>query len=260
MKFIGQNNIVDELNIILPAIRNETVNLNILFRAPSRYGKTTLALLCLDFLGMNNSMIYFPSKGELNTKFRENKRFHFIDEIHTLPEPEFLYPLMDSNKYTFFFATNESGSIKEPLANRCMQFNFTPYSPEEMQEIVRINLGDNRATNDMIIEISSRCRNSPGVAKLICRRLQFAFKRFGFPTSLEELRNIFDNYLDIREGGLTRQDVLYLEYLQRVGGISSLQNIIYGTHIDRDTVLREVEPLLLYQGKIKITSKGRSLC
>lgn len=173
MKFVpdwfrGQKRIVKELGILLDDVVGGR-NLNFLFRASSGYGKTTLALLALNILGFGSSAIYIPEDGVLNMPFQEQLRFHFIDEIHTLKSPEFLYPIMDSSEYTFFLASNESGDLKEPLRNRCIPFIFSQYSLEEMGGVVRNNLSIQLEEN-MINLIASRCRGTPRVAKIICTR------------------------------------------------------------------------------------------
>lgn len=258
MKFYGQEKIQRELDFMLPHIL-EGNNLNVMFRAPSGYGKTTLGLICLYYLDreFKNSAYYLPKGDELDNVFNENKRFHFIDEIHILNNPEFLYPLMDSNKYTFFLASNETGILKEPLRNRCVQFIFSNYSEEEMKTIVRDLIRYN-LTDDMILLISNRSRNTPRVAKVICIRLNYIFKSYGVPKNVDELDKVLTEILNIQEGGLTEQDLNYLDYLRRVNR-ASLNTIMSGTRLDRETILTEIEPLLLYQNKIKITSRGREL-
>jgi len=259
MGFIGQESIIGEIDTILPVIKNSEENINILFRAASGYGKTTLAFLCLNYLGFDNSYMYLPEDGKLVPQFRRDKRFHFIDEVHTLESPEFLYPILDSGKYTFIFATNESGDLKEPLLNRCIQFIFSPYSEENITQIVRECLGEN-ISNEYVAEISSRSRLNPRVAKILCKRLNLIFKNRGVPQEMDDLRNLLTNFLNIKEGGINKLDEIYLEYLKSAGGRSSLTNITWGSGIDRSTILREVEPFLLVKGIIRITSKGRELC
>lgn len=255
MQFINQRNIVRELDIILPEVKNGS-NVNILFRAPSGYGKTTLAYICLGYLGVNNSMLYIPEDGKI-LSIKEDRRFHFIDEIHTLNSPEFLYSYMDSGEYTFFFASNESGVLKEPLINRCIQFIFAPYQEEDIVDIVS-NSFSIKIPREFNQEIASRSRGNPRVAKILCKRLNFYFNSLKI-TTLEDLRNVLDNYMEIESGGLNRLDNIYLNYLGNVGK-SSLMNIVGGTGIDKDTILREIEPFLLYKKIIRITSRGRELC
>jgi Holliday junction resolvasome RuvABC ATP-dependent DNA helicase subunit len=51
----------------------------------------------------------------------------------------------------------------------------------------------------------------------------------------------------------------YLEYLQMAGGTSSLNRIVWGTRLDENTIVRDVEPALIQAGKIRVTSRGRML-
>ena len=43
MTFIGQKKVVLELNLLMESVLHNNKNYNILFRAPSGYGKTSLA-------------------------------------------------------------------------------------------------------------------------------------------------------------------------------------------------------------------------
>jgi Holliday junction resolvasome RuvABC ATP-dependent DNA helicase subunit len=260
MRYVGQERIWRELNMILPEIRNEGRNTNFLFRAASGMGKTTMGLLCLNYLGINNSVYYLPlASGELPYPIDEGKRYHLIDEIHILKTPEILYPYMDSGRFTFFLMTNESGMLLEPLKNRCFQYIFSPYTDDEMGEIIRRALSGYSIPDEMVIEIRDRVRGNPRIAKKVCERLGYVFRNYLVPKTKAELVTILNNVLDIREKGLTEMDRRYLEFLSRVGK-SSLQNIIYGTGIDRNTILTEIEPYLLVLGYISITQKGREIC
>lgn len=256
--YVGQKRIVKELGILLEDV-SKGINLNFIFRAPSGYGKTTLVLLALNILGFGKSAIYIPEDGILNMPFQDQLRFHFIDEVHTLKNPEFLYPLMDCGEYTFFFASNESGELKEPLRNRCIPFLFSQYTLEEMEDVVRNNL-EIKLENEMITLIADRCRGTPRVAKIICTRLSSVFRNYLVPKNIDDLERILNELLYIREDGINQLDELYLQYLENIGGRASLHTLISGTRIDRTTILTEVEPHLLYLNRIRITSKGRELC
>lgn len=256
--FRGQERIVKELENLLEDLVHG-INMNFIFRAPSGYGKTTLGLLCLNILGINNSAMYIPEDGMLNRPIQENLRFHFIDEVHTLKSPEFLYPLMDSGQYTFFLASNESGDLKEPLRNRCIPFLFSQYSLTDMEGVVRGHL-DTKLNDEMINLIARRCRNTPRVAKIVCQRLESVFRNYLIPTNTDDLEMILNELLYIRENGINQLDETYLDYLESVGGRASLHTLISGTRIDKTTILTEIEPHLLYLKRIRITSRGRELC
>lgn len=260
-RFHGQTIILNELNLMISAMVDDGDNYNILFRAPSGHGKTTLALRCMNVLGFENCAYYLPNidGNDLDSEFDVEKRIHTVDEVHGLKSPEFLYPLMDTGEYSFFIVTNESGKLKEPLRNRCIPFIFHPYTLEEISQIVRDSLQNFKIPNEFTIEIANRSRGNPRIAKKTCERLGYVFRSYDIPEDLESFIIILEEVLYIKEKGLTRFDEIYLEFLERVGGRASLVSLISGTGIDKTTILTEIEPLLLYQGLVEITSRGRSL-
>jgi Holliday junction resolvasome RuvABC ATP-dependent DNA helicase subunit len=258
MQFFGQEFIIKELNIILENLKREHSHINLLFRAPSGCGKTTVGLICIQYLGLDDFAYYIPDSSGM-IKFREDKWIHFIDEIHALKHPEILYPYMDSNKYIFLLTSNVSGKLSEPLKDRCIQLVFQPYSVHEMSLIIKSMLKDFTLSEEMYIEIAKRCRNTPRVAKIICERLTHTFKSYLLPRNITELNHILKDILNIREDGINEMDQIYLDYLGKVRN-SSLKNIIYGTGLDKETIITEIEPQLLRLNLIKITSRGREIC
>jgi Holliday junction resolvasome RuvABC ATP-dependent DNA helicase subunit len=163
---------------------------------------------------------------------------------------------MDSGEYNFILISNLSGGMKEAFRNRCIEFIFDPYEEEDMIAIVNNFLQKYHLTRDLVERIALRTRNNPRVAKIICERLQYIFNNHLIPKTIDELELILNNILYIREDGLNRQDDLYLDFLRR-SGICSLETLSRGTGLDKETIQREIEPYLLYLGKIKITSRGR---
>jgi Holliday junction resolvasome RuvABC ATP-dependent DNA helicase subunit len=259
MEFIGQDIIIRELDYLLTDIKNGN-NYNILFRAPSGYGKTYLSLLCLNYLGLGESVYYVPNyKGEIG-EIDEKKRYHFIDEVHILINPEILYPIMDSRKYTFILASNESGNLKEPLINRCIPFIFSKYTIEELMRIVKIHLRVFNIGDEFANIIATHCKNNPRIIKITCERLCYIMRVKGIPRTAEGLLEILENIMYVKAGGLNRLDEIYINYLRRIGGKGSLGTISSGTGLDKNLILTEIEPLLLNLGVIKITSKGREIC
>jgi Holliday junction resolvasome RuvABC ATP-dependent DNA helicase subunit len=248
------------LDLFLPAILGGK-NLNILFRAPSGYGKTSTGFLCLNVLNPNydNSKYYIPnSDGEIYN-LNLNKRFHFIDEIHMLKSPETIYPIMDAGEFTFFLATNESGSLKEPLRNRCIPIIFGKYTLEELKKIVNNFLIGYSFSDEFLEFIAKRVKGNPRIAKIICIRLDLIFKQYGIPRFINELESLMNNILYIKEDGITELDEIYLNFLKSAGGLAGLYTLTNGTHIDKDTIINEIEPHLIELRKINITSRGRLL-
>ena len=258
LRLVGQTHFLSELGIIVDQIK-EGKNFNLLISAPSGYGKTHLALIIVSLCGgnTNNAMLYIPNdQGKI--KINPSKRFHILDEAHTLKEQEIVYPLMDSNKYVFIVCTNETGGLKEPLINRCIPFIFSNYNDEELKEILALYLTVKLPNNFLDILVQGVKRN-PRIAKLTAIRISAILSKLGVPENEKEFRKILEEYLTIDSDGLDILDRKYLEYLRKVGGRSSLQNISFGTRIDSPTILRDIEPNLLLRSIIKITSKGREL-
>ena len=252
--FIGQTRIRRELYYILQEIRRGQ-NFNILFRAPSGHGKTRLAQILLNETGEDYKYI-IPNRRYvyINERFRA----HFIDEIHILKVPEILYPIMDTKRHLLLFASNESGDLKEPLVNRCIPFIFDPYTDEEMFEIIHNDLNKWRLQDELIWELVKVVKRNPRNAKVLCGRLEYIFNNIPLPNTVEELKDILSRILNI-EDGMNAFERRYLEYLQMAGGTSSLNRIVWGTRLDENTIVRDVEPALIQAGKIRVTSRGRML-
>lgn len=251
MRFIGQEHIFKELNAIIP-LAQDGKNFNILFKGPSGYGKTTLAIM-ISLLIDRRFTFLIPNEGKL--KLDLSKRVIFIDEIHTLKDPEFLYPYLDSGKYTFLLASNESGKLKEPLVNRCINFIFREYTKNEMRELILQILGGYFLNNEYIDYILQNTSLNPRICKNTCTRLINLFTYYGIPKNFEELKWMIQEVLQIKEG-LTEPQQRYLNFMEKVKK-ASLSTISLSIKVDKDTILRDIEPVLLYNGRIKISPRGR---
>lgn len=253
MEFVGQSRIVEELKLIAISCR-EGNNYNLLLSAPSGFGKTTLALLFLNAKGLVFSSIGNPPTFAVDL----SKRYIFLDEIHQLKEPEVLYNRLDSGTNTFILATNETGILKEPLINRCIVLEFDDYTDREAAIIMNNIMGFELP--EPIIEVLIRVTSKvPRQMKMLCTRLKYIFSVHGVPDSSEILLDLIYNILNLDENGYNAMQRRYLNYLDSVGGSASITTIANGLRIPKATLLREVEPRLLYDQKLMISSKGRTL-
>lgn len=252
--FIGQERIRRELYYLLQEIKKGN-NFNLLFRAPSGHGKTRLATILLNETG-EKWKYYLPNRRyvSVDTKTRSN----FIDEIHILKVPEILYPLMDRKTNMIVLASNESGDLKEPLVNRCIPFIFDPYADGEMAQIINNDLRKWELHSELIWELVKVVKRNPRNAKVLCARLEYVFGNTTVPRTVLQLRTLLSDILNI-EDGMNAFERRYLEYLQNAGGQSSLNRIVWGTRLDENTIVRDVEPALIMAGKIRISSRGREL-
>lgn len=255
MYFIGQKHIMKQLQIILPELfEKKNIGCNILLRAPSGYGKTTMALSICKYLSGNFFQIYWADWTEYN--FR--KRVIFIDEIHRIKQFEVLYGPMDSGKHVFIFATNQDGNLPEALCTRCYEFIFGDYSTEELMLIAKDSSSFSTTDESLEVIVESGNRN-PRVIKSLVSRLNIYFDRSPEINSrTANFREIMKNIFSI-EDGLDNLCRNYLQTLQDLGGTSSLFLLKSVLHVDENTLKREVEPILVKKGKIRITSRGRSL-
>lgn len=256
MYFVGQNHITNQLAEYLPHLyHNKDAGMNMLIRGPSGWGKTRMAFQICNYLTGGDFDFCLADK----FSFNQNRRVHFIDEVHLLPNPEVLYPFLDSEKYIIVLATNDVALLAEALVNRCSQFNFTAYSIEELREIARMSLRTVMPDSFVDYIIESGGGNPRSIRDLI-KRLNIILMRhpLTIETSLTDFKGIMQESFGIVDG----LDVLcqrYIEALLSLGGTASIQTLSNFLHTDKNTIQFYVEPILLYKNKIKISQKGRSI-
>lgn len=249
--FIGQEHIIKELIAIIDAIQNGE-RFNILFRGASGYGKTTLAYKTI-LRCKKSYQLCIPIDGLIHLDLE--KEIIFIDEIHTLKTPEELYPLLDSKQHTFIFASNESGVLKEPLQNRCINLFLTDYTEDEAKQIVDIycpELEDIYKTK--IADIANR---NPRVIKSLCERLRTIFNYYGKSPDMNLFNKTIEETLNIKDG-LSFECRAYLHFL-KLAKVCSLDLISHAIKIDKATIQRDIEPVLIYKNLISISSRGRKI-
>jgi Holliday junction resolvasome RuvABC ATP-dependent DNA helicase subunit len=254
--FIGQPHIMKELSYTLPYLHSTREGMNILIRGPSGWGKTRMSFMISNYL-TGGQFSY-----QLADKFSFDDRYwvHFIDEVHLLLTPEVLYPLMDSGKYVILLATNDAALLTEALVNRCTQFNFEPYSMEELREITKSCL-TSKVQNDILDYIIESGGNNPRVIKNIVSRINIMMHTVPnllSQVNINEFRVLMEASFGIRDG-LDTMCYRYMEALTSLGGAASLQTLGTYLHTDSNTLRFYVEPVLLYKNLIRISSKGRSL-
>lgn len=256
MFFQGQPGLIRQLGIYLPYLaKNESIGMNFLLSGPSGWGKTRLGLLCCNFLCPDQNFgLYTPDKKTGDVKLEKDLRVHFIDESHTLTDYEYMYQIMDSGKYVFFFATNEAGGLLEPFVNRCVPLVFEPYPLEDLIDIVREHFPYDVSEDDLNEIVKAGCSN-PRIIISLARRLTIYSKQNGLPADIKGvLRNTFGIV-----NGIDAIGQRYLDTLQELGGRASLDTISGVMHTNRGELLYRVEPILLHLKKIQISPKGRLL-
>lgn len=289
-EFIGQCKIIENLQIFIRAAleRKEALD-HVLFYGPPGLGKTTLAHIIRQELGVNIRVTSGPTlerPGDLAgllTNLRDQDVL-FIDEIHRLNRvvEEYLYPAMEDYKldiildkganartiqlklphFTLVGATTRAGLLTSPLRARFgVSLRLDYYSPEELQRVV---LRSAKILNYPIeeaaaFEIARRARGTPRIANRLLRRVRdFA--------QIEELHTITYavtdhalRRLDVDENGLDDMDkrILLTVIDKFSGGPVGVNTLAIAIGEESDTIEEIYEPYLIQIGFLNRTPRGR---
>jgi len=172
-----------------------------------------------------------------------------IDEIHSLgkKKEELLYPHLEKRQGTIIGCTTLLSRVSQPLRSRFVvveRMDLVP--PDRIYEILKCK-ADGKVSEEFLYTISRVAKGSVRTA------LNLLVRAGEFSTPEEMLKE-----LDITEDGLTRLDRQYLAIVgkHKSVSLSTLCRILGETE---ETVLTEVEPYLLRQEYVAISSRGREL-
>ncbi len=290
--FVGQPGAKDNLRIFVEAAKTRGEALDhVLFHGPPGLGKTTLAQIVANELGVNFRSTSGPvitKPGDLAALLTnlEAGDVLFIDEIHRLTPAveEVLYPAMedyaldlmigegpsarsvkiDLPRFTLIGATTRSGLLTKPLLDRFgipLRLNF--YSHEDLCAIVRRGADKLRVEMraDGAMEIARRARGTPRVAGRLLRRVRDVATVEGAGAIDERVADKALARLEIDGLGLDLLDRRYLRLIAEHfgGGPVGVETLAASLAEARDAVEDVVEPFLLQCGLIQRTPRGRVL-
>ncbi len=288
--YIGQEKAKENLKVYIEAAkaRNESLD-HVLFYGPPGLGKTTLAGIIANEMGVNIKITSGPAiekQGEMAAVLNNLKDGDvlFIDEIHRLNRQveEILYPAMedfcidimigkgsaaksirlDLPKFTLVGATTRAGLLTAPLRDRFgVIHRLEFYTPEELQVIIEQSAKylDVKIDSNGSYELARRSRGTPRLANRLLKRVRdFAQVKYDGEISKQVADYALD-LLEVDKYGLDKNDRNILETLiYKFGsGPVGLDTLAAALSEDSGTLEDVYEPYLIKNGFIIRTPRGR---
>ena len=289
-EYIGQEKTKNTLKIFIEAARQRKDSLDhVLFYGPPGLGKTTLACIIANEMGVNIKITSGPAiekPGEMAAVLNNLQEgdILFVDEIHRLNRQveEVLYPAMedfaidimigkgasarsirlDLPKFTLIGATTRAGLLTAPLRDRFgVVSHLEFYSERELQtilirsaKVLGVEIEQRGA-----LEIARRSRGTPRLANRMLKRVRdYAQVRYEGKITAQIAAEALD-LLEVDRYGLDAVDrVLLLTVIDKFsGGPVGLDTLAAAIGEDAGTIEDVYEPFLIKNGFLNRTPKGR---
>lgn len=289
-EYIGQEKAKQNLKIYIEAAKQRGDSLDhVLFYGPPGLGKTTLAGIIANEMGVNMKITSGPAiekPGEMAAILNNLQEgdILFVDEIHRLNRQveEVLYPAMEDYaidimigkgatarsirlelpRFTLVGATTRAGLLTAPLRDRFGVIHHLEfYTVEELSTIICHSakvLGVEIAPEGAA-ELAKRSRGTPRIANRLLKRVRdFAQVKYDGNIT-KEIASFALDLLEVDRYGLdvTDRNLLLTMIEKFSGGPVGLDTLAAAIGEDAGTIEEVYEPYLLKNGFINRTPRGR---